>query len=315
MGRFRRSVSGLAALVALAAGVAIAIPAVAAPPTRISDTVSMAFVDAAEADRTLEIALWRSEVAGMEAVATLHGGPEGSFLAEGWGPSDWTDTTFRATIELFDDDGATAGTVTVEGSYAPDGQPSQDVQKFNDGNLRVHMDHTTTELALDGVSVALDGVGWDTTPAGGFHEVGKLFVTNPATFVHRDQYVAFGESETENIEDFFLDGTLDDLGVNITFADADAHTAGAIDVSRGAWSGTFRLLDLSGEELGEVAATATLTPLGAPTRLFDRVRGGYEKWTVTLYELILTVEGPIAPARLTVQIADVSYAIHTPPGG
>jgi hypothetical protein len=273
----------------------------------------MAFIDAVDGEHMLDIALWQSEVAGAEAVATLRGGPEGSFVAAGWGASEWTDTTFRATIELFDDDGVAAGTVTVGGGYAPHGEPNRNVQKFKDGNVRVRMDHTTTELALSDVNVALDDVAWETTPVGGFHEVGSLFFTNPATFVARQEYVTYGDSTLENIEDFSLDGTLGDLGVGITFADTDAHTAGAVDLSKGQWSGTFRLLDVDGEELGEVAATATLTPLGSRVRLFDRVRGGYEKWTYTPYELVITVQGPQAPARLTVEIADVSYALHTPP--
>jgi predicted Zn-dependent peptidase len=45
---------------------------------------------------------------------------------------------------------------------------------------------------------------------------------------------------------------------------------------------------------------------GMSSRLFDRVRGGYEKWTYTPYELVITVQGPQAPARLTVEIADVA---------
>ncbi|NEE03883.1 hypothetical protein [Phytoactinopolyspora halotolerans] len=312
---FRPGMGALAALGIAVIGLATAAPATAESPTRVSDTTTSAFIEASEGDRSLEIGLWRSDAAGTQAYARLSGGPEGEHIAEGWSTSEWQETTFRATIEVFDDDGRAAGTVNVNGSYAPAGEPIQNVQKFNDGNVRVHMDHTFTELAIDDVAVTLDGAEWEIGFTGGEHEVGTLFYTNPATYVTRGQYLAFGDASTENIADYSLEGTLDDLGLNVEFADAEASTAGALDLSSGAWTGTHRLLAEGGEELGDVQVTATLTPSGKPIRLFDHLRGGYERWTVTLYELVITVEGPQAPARLVVEVADVSYAIHTPPEG
>ncbi|TDC49182.1 hypothetical protein E1212_18995 [Jiangella ureilytica] len=313
MGRVRGALDTLGAVAALVSGFAATAPAAAGEPTRMDDEVTFAYLEAADEDRGLDIALARSATTGTEARARLWGGPEGEHLAEGSGTSDWTGSTFRATVELSDDDGAPAGTVTVAGTYTLAGDPQQDVQKFNDGNIRVHMEHTTTALAIADVTVALDGVPWELRFADGYHELGHLFVTNPATFVGREEFVAFGEPKAENATDFFLEGALDDLGVTFAYADAPIHAAGAVDLRGGSWTGTLRMIDESGETVGEAAATATLTPNGRTTRLVDHTHGGVERWTVTPYLLTLTVEGPVAPVRVTIEVADVRYALHTSP--
>ncbi|RIQ28612.1 hypothetical protein [Jiangella rhizosphaerae] len=315
MSRIRGALGALGAVAAVTSAVLTAGPAAAGEPTRVDDDVTVAYLEAADGDRGLDISLARSATAGTEALARLWGGPEGDHLAEGSGTSEWTDSTFQATIELFDDDGAPAGTVTVAGSYTPAGEPRRDVQRFNDGNVRVHMDHTTTALALEAVTVALDGVPWELRFADGHHELGHLFVADPATYVGREEFVAFGEPKAENATDFFLDGTLKDLGVTFAYADAPIHAAGGIDVADGSWEGTLRMMDESGEVVGEAPATATLTPLGRTTRLFDQVRGGFERWTATPYLMTLTVAGPVAPVRVTVEVTDVRHALHTSPLG
>ncbi|PZF83454.1 hypothetical protein [Jiangella anatolica] len=315
MRRIRGALGALGAVAALSAGLTVTAPAAAGEPTRVDDEVTFAYLEAADGDRGLDISLARSATAGTEARARLWGGPEGEHLAQGSGTSEWTGSTFRATVELVVDDGAPGGTVTVAGTYTLAGDPQQDVQKFNDGNVRVHMEHTTTALAIDDVTVALDGVPWELQFADGYHELGELFVTNPATYVGHEEFVAFGEPKAENATDFFVEGTLDDLGVTFAYADAPIHAAGAIDLTGGSWTGTLRMMDESGETVGEATGTATLTPNGRPTRLVDDTHGGFERWTVTPYLLTLTVEGPIAPVRVTVEVADVRYALHTSPLG
>jgi hypothetical protein len=123
MRSIRRSIGLLlVAAATLASTVTPARPAAAAEPTRVQDTSTSVKVAAANGDRRVEVSVERSESTGAYAAADLYGGPASDVLARGTqGISAWTDTTFRAEVQLFDRDERPVGTVSVAGTYATTG--------------------------------------------------------------------------------------------------------------------------------------------------------------------------------------------------
>jgi hypothetical protein len=66
------------------------------------------------ADR-IQFAVARSELAGTQAIARIS--RDGETLGEGYGESDWTASTFRAALELTDDEGQVINTAYLSGTY------------------------------------------------------------------------------------------------------------------------------------------------------------------------------------------------------
>src|SRR5215203_4966438 len=137
MGSIRRGIAILVAAATVAGTMTLAKPAAAAEPTRVQDTTTSVQVVAVDGDRQIEVSVERSEIAGAFASATLYGGPNGDFLAEGNGVSEWTDTTFSGEVDLFDEAQRPVGTVSVAGTYGMTGAGERDQQEFNDGNIHV----------------------------------------------------------------------------------------------------------------------------------------------------------------------------------
>lgn len=148
-------------------------------------------------------------------------------LARGEGVSEWSDTTFRAEVELIDDAGKPAGTLNVAGTYVSAGAGERTQQKFNDGNIHVVMDHTGTPVSASGASALFNGAAWQVDEAAGWHLTGYLFVSNPATYVGSGEVVAITEWKGENVTEFYNDerGTLTETGLYRQYAD-DPNASG-----------------------------------------------------------------------------------------
>jgi hypothetical protein len=271
-------------------------PAVAAEPLRVVDTTDGVFLDAVHADRGLEISVQRS-------------------VGSGSGTSEWTDATFRASVELLDDEGHSVGTVLVTGTYAPVGDEQREVQRFNDGNVHVVMDHSTTSLAVSDLSVSLDGAAFQVERVLGDHQTGSLFVSQPATYVGTADQVVISEPVTENVAGFSTDTDhgLSAVGFDLQYVDSPLRASGGVDLTKPTWNGTFGLYTEEGEHVGRVAATATVTAKGRTVRFFERDRGGFDGWSYTPYQLNLAVDGPVSPARITANLAVIRYSWHTSP--
>ena len=137
--RTRRAI--VAGTLALAAGTVAAAPAEAAAPTRIRDHTTSVSCQALNVTLT-RFLVAESDLAGTEARAQIS--EDGVTLAEGQGLSDWTDTTFRASVQLEDATGGdlgTAGEAFLSGTYRATGEPVRDLNRFKDGNIRVVEDH------------------------------------------------------------------------------------------------------------------------------------------------------------------------------
>ena len=313
MGRFRRGL-GLTVAAAVTSTVALAGPAAAGEPLRVRDVTASVLVVAVDGDRTVEVSVERSDIAGRFASATLYGGPGGDHLAEGAGTSEWTDTTFRAEVQLFDDAGQFVGTVAVGGTYAVSGAGDRDQEKFNDGNIHVVMDHTYTPLSASNVTASFDRTAWQVSEADGVQTTGYLFVSDPATYVSGFEKMIITDWTGGNATEFYTDdhGTVDEMFVVVHFGDGNYHAAGTIDLRNRSWDGMFRLYDDEGGSIGRVQASAVVQP-GHAVRLFDRVRGGYDRWTYKPYDVELTVDGPLAPAHVTAQLLRLQNSWHTSP--
>jgi hypothetical protein len=310
-----RSTIGALAAASVAGVVALGGPAAAAEPTQVHDAGTAVMVVAVDGDRKLEVSVEHSEIAGSFAFANLYAGPAGDSVAEGHGVSEWTDTTFRAQVDLFDDAAQPVGTVVVSGTYAVTGSGERVLQKFNDGNIHVVMDHTWTTVSAN-ATASFDGADWQVVETEGAQMTGYLFVSNPATYVGSGEVVSIAEWAGDNVTEFYTDehGTLNETGLYLQYAGSPHHASGVIDLSKRSWEGTFAVFDEQGGLIGHVAASATITA-GDPVRFLDRARGGYERWTFTPYDVELTVDGPVAPAQVTTRLVRIQYAWNTSPLG
>jgi hypothetical protein len=178
------------------------------------------------------------------------------------------------------------------------------------------IDRTRTPVSASNVTVTLDTQAWQIEETGGSHMTEYLFVSNPATSVGSGEQVLIDGWLGDNVIDFHTDNehsTRNRTRLYFEYADSPRHAAGVIDLSKRTWQGTFELFDENGP-VGRMPATATVAA-GDPMRFVDRVRGGYERWTITPYDLQLTVDGPFAPAEVTAQLVRIQAAWHTSPHG
>jgi hypothetical protein len=142
---------------------------------------------------------------------------------------------------------------------------------------------------------------------------GSLFFTNPATLVQfTTDMVFFADDCTmTNVEEFTIEGTLDELFVEVTYADRpQASASGLIVRDGGTWQGEFRLRVLD-EPVGTVTASATLQR-GRPFHSTEGDTGMRTHFQVTPYHFTLVIEGPGAPAELDCTLFQVREKRHMP---
>jgi hypothetical protein len=310
-------------ILALLSTAALAFPlaAHAAPPTRIVDETADVVCTGVSQDVKITVSVARSELTGTQGAA-VQMSYQGEFLARfDFGTSDWGDGTFRAVIPVFDLNDDPAGEVYFSGSYSPTGEPQVILDKFKDGNVRVVEEHIVTSLAISDVTLTYDDN--DTTPGDvtfsdltcdGSLVEGSLFFTNPATLVRIGTAVFQDDCTTSNIETFrveAIEGTLDELYVEVTYTDRPDTTAdGVVVTDGGTWEGEFRLR-VGDEIVGTVDATATLER-GRPFHSTEGEAPMRTHFQVTPYHFTLVVEGPDAPAELDCTLFQVREKTHTP---
>jgi hypothetical protein len=296
----------------------------AAPPTRIVDETADVVCTGVSQDVEITVSAARSELAGTQGAAQLSYASTGESIARfDFGTSDWGDGTFRAVIPVFDLNDEPAGEVYFSGSYTPTGEPQVIRDKFKDGNVRVVEEHIVTPLAITDVTLTYDDN--DTTPGDvtfsdltceGSAVEGSLFFTNPATLVRITTNVVFFPEDctTSNVETFTIaptEGTLDELYVEVTYADRPEATAeGVIAADGGTWEGEFRLR-IGDEVVGTLDATATLER-GRPFHSTEGEARMRTHFQVTPYQFTVVVEGPGAPAELDCTLFQVREKLHMP---
>src|SRR5918995_677750 len=212
---------------------------------------------------------------------------------------------------------AGAGHKRVRAGRGGQRRPQRQEEKYTDGNVHVVIDNTWTPVSVSDVTVSFDGQAWPVVGIEGWHMTGYLFVSNPATYVGSGEQVVITSWSGDNVIDFHTDNEHSSLRETLLFfeyVDNPYDADGVVDLSKRTWEGTFELSDKSGGPLGHMPATATIAA-GDPVRFTDRVRGGYERWTITPYDLQLTVDSPLAPAKVTAQLVRIQVAWHTSPQG
>ena len=87
----------------------------AAAPTKIRDHTESIGCEVVSGGDRIQFAVARSDLAGTQAVARIS--RDGQTLGEGYGESDWTASTFRAALELTDDEGQVINTAYLTGTF------------------------------------------------------------------------------------------------------------------------------------------------------------------------------------------------------
>src|SRR5689334_11716791 len=82
----------------LATGTLAAAPARADAPTKIRDHFTSVACEAVNGSTKTQFSVAQSDVAGSDAFARIS--EDGATVFDGRGTSDWTDTTFRAVVQL-----------------------------------------------------------------------------------------------------------------------------------------------------------------------------------------------------------------------
>ena len=302
-------------------GFAFSLPAQAAPPTRIVDRTADVVCTAVSQDVEITVAVARSDLAGTDSDVQLSYASTGERIG-GFenGTSEWGDGTFRAVIPVLDNQDQPAGQVIFGGSFKPTGEPQLTRDKFNVGNVHVVEEHIVTPLAVGDVTLTYDDN--DTSPGDvtfsdltceGSLVEGSLFFTNPATLVQigTDLFQDPEGCTTGNVDQYFIEGTLGELFVDVTYADRpEANASGLVVADGGTWQGEFRL-QISDEPAGTVDATATLER-GQPYHAREGETGMRNHFQVTPYHFTLVIEGPGGPAELDCTLFQVRHKLHTP---
>lgn len=298
----------------LVGGTALAVPAAAyaAEPTKISDTfrsVICAGVGAEGEDLVFFVASSAEGTFAAVQAATA----TGEHLGDGAGTSDWTATGVRSAVEVVDDDGRPVGTATLSADLSLNDDAERVVSKFKDGNIRVVEDNTTTTYDVRNVVLTFRGAPVEVTSCDGGQTVGTLFFTNPASYVVRGGDTVVESCTLDNATGLSFEGGLEELAVTFDYADRPDVSAASpgITFTDGRWTGTFRLFTEEGP-IGEVAASATLTQAGGTVQVGGPTGdGGFERFRITPYDLVITADGPQAPATITCRLLDVETAVHS----
>lgn len=298
---------------ALSAALTLTTPASAAAPTRVVDETAQVICTGVEDDVELTVRASRSDSEGTSSALQLSYASTGERIGGGEGTSDWGDGTFRALVPATGQTEEPIGEVYFAGTYAPSGDPVRTVNRFKDANIHVVEDHTETPVALSNVVVQYGDLTFDDLRCEGGLTSGSLFFTNPATRVDFGSFLGYECTGTNVAKDSAsIEGTLDELFVNLTFADRpDASVGGLVRASGDSWQSEFNL-QIADEPAGTVAATGTLVRSGNPANVTDGKKGMRSHAQVTPYRFTLTVAGPDAPASLTCTLQDVRQKLHSP---
>src|SRR5688572_31219904 len=101
----------------------------AAAPTRVSDHTESIGCEVFDGSLKVQFFVARSDLAGTQAGAKI--ARDGEWVAEGYSESDWsTPGSFRASVELLDEDGEVAHTAYLRGSYAKVGSGERVLNRF-----------------------------------------------------------------------------------------------------------------------------------------------------------------------------------------
>lgn len=303
---------------------ALPLEAHAAPPTRIVDETADVVCTGVSQDVEITVSVTRSDLAGTQSAVQLSYASTGETIGRfDTGTSDWGDGTFRAAIPVLgrgEEEGEPVGEVYFAGSYTPAGEPQVIRDKFNAGNVHVVEEHIVTPLAISVVTLTYDDndtIPGDVTFADltceGSAVKGSLFFTNPATLVQigTGLFQDPAGCTTSNVEEYSIEGTLDELFVDVYYADRpEANASGLVFVDGGTWQGEFRL-QISDEPAGTVDATATLER-GRPYHASEGENRTRTHFQVTPYYFTVVIEGPGAPAELECTLFQVREKTHMP---
>ena len=283
----------------------------AAAPTKISDHTRSVGCEVNDGDTRVRYSVASSELAGTQAVAQIS--REGMFVSEGYGESDWTDSTFRAAVDLLNGDGDVVDTAYLSGTYRVAGEGDRVLNRFKDGNIRVVEDHTSTPFDVYDVTLAIGGVALSGVECFGEMIDGSLFYTSPASYVARGNFNADAECATVGMTDFSLFGTVDEMWVTFGYEGTDDWSASSdpMNLAEGPFVGTFTTNDGTGPA-GEVAATASLVRYGDVIRrsIDNGTTAVSERWVMTPYLLEVTADGPNGSVSASCTFYTVEATLH-----
>jgi len=283
----------------------------AAAPTKFSDHTESIGCEVETGSDRIQFAVARSAIEGTQAVARIT--RDGETVGEGYGESDWTDSTFRAALELVDNEGKVIDTAYLSGSYRAAGAGERNLNKFKDGNIRVVEDHTSTPLTVSDVTLTVGDVTLSGVECFGEMIDGSLFYTNPASYVARGNFNADAECATVGMTDFSLFGTVDEMWVAFGYEGTDDWSAFSqtMNLAEGPFVGTFTTVDSSGP-VGEVAATASLARNGDVIRraIDNGTTAVSERWVMTPYLLEVSADGPNGPVSASCTFYTVEATLH-----
>jgi hypothetical protein len=283
----------------------------AAAPTKIRDHTESIGCEVETGGDRIQFAVARSELAGTQAVARIS--RDGETLGEGYGESDWTDSTFRAAVEVTDDEGHVINTAYLSGTYRAAGAGERVLNKFKDGNIRVVEDHTSTPLTITDVNLVVGDVTLSGVECFGEMVDGSLFYTTPASYVSRGNFNADAECATVGMTDFSLFGTVDEMWVAFGYEGTEDWSASSdfMNLAEGPFVGTFTTNDGTGPA-GEVAATASLVRNGDVIRraIDNGTTAVSETWVMTPYLLEVTAGGPNGPVAASCTFYTVEATLH-----
>jgi hypothetical protein len=299
------------ALGAVVAGLCAPTAAQAAAPTRIKDrTIEVSCSAVGTGGEEINFYVASSDLSGTFG-AVQASTADGENLGRGEGSSDWTASSFRASVPVYDLDDSEIGSAYLSGSYRVESGGERFTSKFKDGNIRVVEDHTYTPVTVRDVTLTFPGVTMVDTTCDATQTNGSLFFTNPTAHVGRDGGLVSEDCTLVNAEAFFFEGTIDALGVGLVYADAPDYSAfsPSMDLSGGSWTGTFNAANDDGPIA--VDAQVRMEQAGEPVKLGDSGKWGSERFVITPYELVVRVDGPGAPAEVTCSMVDVDHRFRT----
>jgi hypothetical protein len=283
----------------------------AAAPTKIRDHTESIGCEVVSDGDTIQFAVARSDLAGTQAIARIS--RDGQTLGEGYGESDWTASTFRAALDVTDDEGQLINTAYLSGTFRAAGAGERSLNKFKDGNIRVVEDHTSTPLSVYEVNLVVGDVTLSGVECFGESVDGYLSYTNPASYVARGNFNAEADCKLDNAVDFALFGTPEAMWVEFGYADSPDWSASSDDMNlaAGPFAGTFTLNDGSGPA-GEVAAKASLVRNGEVIRrsIDNGTTAVAERWVMTPYLLEVTADGPNGQVKASCTFYTVEATLH-----
>ncbi|WP_225640838.1 hypothetical protein [Streptomyces werraensis] len=226
-------------------------------------------------------------------------------------PAEWSEDRARGSGPIVDKDGNPTGeTAAISFSFAPAGEPTQRVDRVQEGNQRLVVETSILDYTILTHDLSVGGYAFGPMDCDGGRTETHTTSTTPAVFTNNDKVLGTVEDDSCSLPgggDIYgrVDGRRLTMLISELPGDLDM-ASGTIALHGVSGTGTLALTDDSGTSVGTAETAVSVTKAGVRTTETIAEEGVVVVRTVTPYRLGLSVSLPDGQERTTCDMELVS---------